>query len=243
MVTVLDTVLWWDKTAQGKKKKKGEKGGKGGRGEEEVVLGCSYRSVRTPLERRRNLWVKIGHTSRWSGNLEGLVLCQTKATAHLSVRRRGWNIPRTKEPVSRREPNTTLWSLRPLVFLTRANRRSSVGTSRLYRNEKSTGGGEVWLWSGAACWGSSCQVVDGPEKAWVVSQTGKATEWVQIAGSHKWVANESNLNRPFQLPVHTQLFLLLRDFWGESKLTQVLWRRDPLNQSSRCNVGSPWFTH
>lgn len=64
MVTVLDTVLWWDKTAQGKKKKEGEKGGKGGSGEEEVVLGCSYRSVRTPLERRRNLWVKIGHTSR-----------------------------------------------------------------------------------------------------------------------------------------------------------------------------------
>lgn len=50
MVTVLDTVLWWDKTAQGKKKKEGEKGGKGGRVEEEAVLGCSYRSVRTPLE-------------------------------------------------------------------------------------------------------------------------------------------------------------------------------------------------
>lgn len=30
MVSVLDTVLWWDKTAQGKKKKEGEKGGKGG---------------------------------------------------------------------------------------------------------------------------------------------------------------------------------------------------------------------
>lgn len=68
MVTVSDTMLWRDKTAQGMKKKEGEKeGGKGGQG----GGGRGSRSVRTPSERRRNLWVKIGHTSRSSGNLEG----------------------------------------------------------------------------------------------------------------------------------------------------------------------------
>lgn len=77
MVTVSDTVLWWDKTAQGKKKKEGEKeGGKGGGGEGER----GSRSVRNRSE-RRNLWMKTRHTSRSSEDLGGLVLCQTKATA------------------------------------------------------------------------------------------------------------------------------------------------------------------
>lgn len=74
------------------------------------------------------------------------------------------------------------------------------------QQEAGTSGFEVAQPAGAAA-----------ARPWTVLRrhgTGKATEWVQIAGSHKWVANESILGRPFQL----SLLLIC----GGSKLTRVL---------------------